>query len=225
MKKSKERAKGFVIGFVAAMVISSSIMVAASTGVMREIFFDVTVMLHGEPLELDDDMQPFIMDGRTFLPARIVEQIADMPVNWDGETQTVYIGRMPIDAEDIIGVWRAVRLETIYESPFSFVHPIEENHIVEEMEYPFIYIEFTADGIWKEVDGDPEDDVLYWAIQSGQLLLNFTNTFGEEGTKEMAAIGINVDAVAADVVITDSTMVMSYRMWGSTMIMTFERAE
>jgi hypothetical protein len=201
MKKSRERMKGFVIGFVAAMVLSSSIVAAASTGVMREIFFGVTVTVHGEPLELADDMQPFIMGGRTFLPARIVEQIADMPVNWDGETQTVVIGRIPLDEEALLGRWKIERVESFF-----------DGEIVRYWPYSGQYFEFFADGtLFLEgwiYEGRVYDDILDWSTARGQIFFRSAD-----------------DTTAIDAEIVGQTLVLSGSDLGTTLVWTLRRVE
>ena len=204
MKRSRERMKGFIIGFAAAMVLSSSIMVAASTGVMREIFFGVIVTVHGERLELADDMQPFIMDGRTFLPARIVEQIADMPVSWDGETQTVAIGRTPIDEEALLGRWR---VESII---IRHILSDDEEEIIDEEIPDNAYFEFLADGTMLATSYSYSygysNVTFYWTTRGGQLLLRYWI---------YPLLYIDVEITDFDLVLTDN-----YAGWGMYTIMT-----
>ena len=159
MKKSRERMKGFVIGFVAAMVLSSSIALVAGTGVMREVFFGVNLVVNGEQLELAEDMQPFIMGGRAFLPARIVEQITDMPVNWNDETWTVYIGRMPVEKEALLGRWQVVSIEQIF---------FGERELIELDGYAIM--EFFDNGTVVVTQEGQPDHTDYWSLQAGQLV-------------------------------------------------------
>ncbi|MDR2183152.1 MAG: copper amine oxidase N-terminal domain-containing protein [Clostridiales bacterium] len=201
IKKTKERAKGFVIGFVAAMVLSSAVMVAAGTGagVMREIFYGVNIMINGATLELAEDMQPFIMDGRTFLPARIIEQITQMPVNWDGETQTVHIGRMPIDEEALLGRWRAVRITLSYHDDFL------GETFEEIVEAPYnAYITFFADGTFLATDDYGPDQTSCWEIRDAQLFLDLDDT-GEA----LLFIGFDVVMTGNDLTLTMDTWMYS----------------
>jgi len=89
----KSRIQGFVAGLLAAILLVATFALASPA--IREVFYGVNVVVNGEPQEFDDDMQPFISDGRTFLPVRGIAEVLGIDVNWDGETQTVYIGEMP----------------------------------------------------------------------------------------------------------------------------------
>ena len=195
MNKSRERMKGFIIGFVVAMVLSSSVMALAGTGVMREIFFGVNVTVHGEPLKLDEDMQPFIMGGRTFLPAMIVEQIVDMPVNWDGETQTVHIGREPIIENMLLGAWRMVSAKEIF---IDFDEEYDDD----------IFLVFAADGTLVIAEEGRPVEIENWTFRNGQL-----------------HIADNEDDVIIDVEMTETTLTLSFDDWGTTVILILERLE
>ena len=88
--------KGFVAGVLVTIILSGTLFVAANTGgVMREVFYDVNIVVNGVPQNFPEDMTPFITGGRTFLPVRGIAEVFDMPVEWDGETSTVYIGQRP----------------------------------------------------------------------------------------------------------------------------------
>ncbi len=51
-----------------------------------------------EPKDANGNVvEPFIVDGTTYLPVRAVAEALGKEVNWDGETKTVYIGAKPTD--------------------------------------------------------------------------------------------------------------------------------
>ena len=50
---------------------------------------DVTVMVNGETIFFDQN--PVIIDGRTLVPVRFVVEKMGYKVEWDGDSQTVYI--------------------------------------------------------------------------------------------------------------------------------------
>ena len=85
--------KGFVAGVLVTVMLSGTLLVVASQGgVMREIFYGVGIVVNGQRWNPPADMVPFIADGRTFLPVRGIAELLDVPVEWHGPTQTVYIG-------------------------------------------------------------------------------------------------------------------------------------
>jgi len=72
--------------------VSSSAQIAPATVIeTRQVTFGVAVSVDGEIIDFDDDMRPFIMDGRTFLPVRAIADIAYMDVDFDGDTNTVVL--------------------------------------------------------------------------------------------------------------------------------------
>jgi len=98
MKKSakKPQIKGFVAGVLLATMLFSTALVAASqSGVMREAFYGVNIVINGNEWNPPSDMTPFISDGRTFLPVRGIAETLGIPVDWDGATSTVYVGTIP----------------------------------------------------------------------------------------------------------------------------------
>ncbi|MCL2422252.1 MAG: copper amine oxidase N-terminal domain-containing protein, partial [Defluviitaleaceae bacterium] len=91
----KKAIKAFIAGFLSCLLLSATIVWADTSGVMREVFYGVNVVVNGRTQSFDDDMQPFISNGRVFLPARAVAEVLNIPVDWDSTTATVYIGQKP----------------------------------------------------------------------------------------------------------------------------------
>jgi len=88
--------KSYVAGLLTATIIFASSTVFANTGgVMRELFYGVSINLNGQVLQLADIDRPFIIDGRTFLPVRAISEALDIPIEWHGATRTVYVGIIP----------------------------------------------------------------------------------------------------------------------------------
>ena len=93
MNNKKDCAKGFIAGVLLTILLSSTITILANTGTMLEVFFNVNhVIVNGTPLNLSEADRPFISDGRTFLPVRAISEALGQPIDWDGNTGTVYIG-------------------------------------------------------------------------------------------------------------------------------------
>ena len=96
MKKSF---KGFIMGLIMGLVISC-VCVGAVTGVVtKELHYnDIKVTLNGKEITPKDAngkvVEPFIIDGTTYLPVRAVASALGLDVNWDGETNTVKLGKI-----------------------------------------------------------------------------------------------------------------------------------
>jgi hypothetical protein len=76
-------------------MVSATVVWANPGGVMREVFYDVNIVVNGTAWNPPADMVPFISQGRTFLPVRGIAELFDVPVDWDGSTMTVFVGTVP----------------------------------------------------------------------------------------------------------------------------------
>jgi len=45
-------------------------------------------------MQFDEDMRPFVMEGRTFLSVRALSEALALPVDFDPRTNIVYLGRV-----------------------------------------------------------------------------------------------------------------------------------
>ena len=92
----KERTRGFIAGFLlCALLIGLGIPVGAATYKKAvEIYYrDVKITLDGQQVTPKDAqgqaVEPFIMDGTTYLPVRGIASALGMGVDWDNSTSTV----------------------------------------------------------------------------------------------------------------------------------------
>lgn len=93
----KLQIKGFVAGFLIATFLVAAVFSAANNTSIREVLYGVNIVINGNRWTPPDDMQPFISDGRTFLPVRGIANALDVAVDWDEETFTVFLGEFPED--------------------------------------------------------------------------------------------------------------------------------
>jgi len=99
----KDRLKGFLSGVVLTVLLISSISVFASGWVrqpIQVIYNNIKLVVDGKPIKFGKDsagkqIEPFIYNGTTYLPVRAVGEALGKKVDWDGTTQTVYIGEKP----------------------------------------------------------------------------------------------------------------------------------
>ena len=87
---NKKRINKIAIGFIVtcAMIFASVIAVAANPQAVHGI----NVVLNGQQMQFADDMRPFTMGGRTFLPLRAISEALEIPVEFDAATNTVFLG-------------------------------------------------------------------------------------------------------------------------------------
>ncbi len=95
MKKGVRR----IIFVVVCSIILASIAFAAGSSYTKIItanYVGVQLVVEGTthvPRDANGDIvEPFIVDGTTYLPVRAVAEALDKEVSWDGDTKTIFIG-------------------------------------------------------------------------------------------------------------------------------------
>jgi len=102
MKKSL---KGFIVGFLVCALLSATTVAFGAGGTMKELFYNgIKIFVDGAEFKPTDGngnaVAPFIMDGSTYLPVRAVSNALGVDVQWDGATQSVYLGKKTPGAPD-----------------------------------------------------------------------------------------------------------------------------
>lgn len=107
----KALVRGAVLSiFVGAMALPALAAVGQRTATLY--YQDIRVTLNGEKLDLVDGrgrtVEPFTIDGTTYLPVAAVSQALGLEVEWDGQTSTVALKSDDWQTQgDYIGVSRA----------------------------------------------------------------------------------------------------------------------
>ncbi len=95
----KRELKGFVVGVVlASLVVSAIPTMAEKVSKSAELIYNnIKIVIDGKQADLKDaqgnTVEPFIVEGTTYLPVRAVASALNKAVSWDGATQTVYLGK------------------------------------------------------------------------------------------------------------------------------------
>ncbi len=92
----KKELRGFVAGALTMTVLSGGMAFAKSGSETVDVFYDnIKVYIDNvltEPKDANGDkVEPFIMNGTTYLPVRGVASAMGADVTWDGNTKSVYI--------------------------------------------------------------------------------------------------------------------------------------
>ncbi len=94
-----ERIKGFLLGVALCLVIGMLSIPAFAESVGKQItayYNDIKLIINGETVIPKDAkgnvVDPFIVDGTTYLPVRAVAEALGQAVSWDGNTKSVIIG-------------------------------------------------------------------------------------------------------------------------------------
>lgn len=123
MKKIlKGQSKGFLAGTLTATLIGASILTLQAQTVTRQLSFGVNLNVDGQLLQLPQEDQPFLMDGRTFLPVRAIAEALGTPIDWNGQTSTVYIGQIPHIVQNISEYGRQVAEDFLMQFPTIFAN-------------------------------------------------------------------------------------------------------
>lgn len=95
----KKMLKGYILGFLSAALIVSSIGYAANTTTLYNVLLEgVKIVVDGQKINPTDangnTVEPIIYNGTTYLPVRAVANAIGKAVYWDGPNYTVYLGNM-----------------------------------------------------------------------------------------------------------------------------------
>ena len=86
---------------VTLLVISLATPALAAAGKMIEVFGGIKIYIDDVELNPKDaagnPVDVFVYNGTTYLPVRAVSEALGKPVQWDGKTQSVYIGKHSSD--------------------------------------------------------------------------------------------------------------------------------
>ncbi len=93
----KERIKGIIIGLLIGTMLSGTLAFAKNGSEWIEAMYsNIKIYIDGERIEPKDvngnSVEPFIYNGTTYLPVRAVGEAFGKTVDWDGATQSVYVG-------------------------------------------------------------------------------------------------------------------------------------
>lgn len=98
----REKTKGFIAGVIAASAISGIVLGVAAEDIYKTVqiaYDNIKICIDGAIIEPKDangnTVEPFTLDGTTYLPVRAVAGTFNKEVDWDDATSTVYIGKKP----------------------------------------------------------------------------------------------------------------------------------
>ena len=93
-----KRFQGFIIGVVICSLAAGGAALAATTQTQQAYFNNIKIVVDGKEIHPQDaagnSVEPFIVNGTTYLPVRAVADALGKEVYWDGPNYTVYLGNM-----------------------------------------------------------------------------------------------------------------------------------
>lgn len=94
----KEKIKGLIMGMVIGAMISTTTVFAMTGAVQKLIeYSNMKIMINGEEITPTDAngeyVEPFAIEGTTYLPVRAVANALGLDVGWDMKTKTVQLSK------------------------------------------------------------------------------------------------------------------------------------
>jgi len=87
-----KRSKGFIMGFMCCAILTTTVAYAQDSTQIEVYFNDLKYMIDGvqkKPIV----NQGFIHSGTTYVPLRFISEALGKEVSWDGETNTIWVGK------------------------------------------------------------------------------------------------------------------------------------
>ena len=94
----RKNLKSMIAGILVGALLTSGFVFAKDVSEITEIFYkNIKLFIEGAEIIPKDangnPTEPFIMNGTTYLPVRAVSSAFGQDVEWDGTTQSIYIGK------------------------------------------------------------------------------------------------------------------------------------
>ncbi|MEF3313841.1 stalk domain-containing protein [Paenibacillus sp. GYB004] len=87
-----DKVKGFIAGAAVMSLFSGSVAFAATSTQIEVYFKNLKYMVDGIEKKPSEG-QGFIYEGTTYVPLRFIGESLSKDVNWDGETETIWVGK------------------------------------------------------------------------------------------------------------------------------------
>lgn len=103
----KQRLQGLIAGVLVGATLTSGTVLATNGSRMAELLYsNIKILLDGNEIVPKDangnTIEPFIIEGTTYLPVRGIASSLGLNVEWDGATQTVKLNKPGIFANGTI---------------------------------------------------------------------------------------------------------------------------
>ena len=105
----KRKLKGLIACVLIGTILTSGVVLAKQIRETAELDYNnIKISLNGQEIQPKDAngnyVEPFTINGTTYLPVRAVGEAIGKTVSWDGETQSVYLGTKPGDNQYLMEV-------------------------------------------------------------------------------------------------------------------------
>lgn len=209
MRKNKRVLAGFCAGLLTAGIIFGLDLPSKALSTFQQINVSmggISLYIDGKlqvPTNVNGDVvEPILYDGTTYLPVRaLTGMLTDKPVDWDGATETVYIGTKPGPGE----VVRADEIKMYNSSSFvAYTGKDAQFKILDETITPFnLYkMEKTIrlNGLYSELKGSfVICNTSLGSTRSDKLRIYAVDRYGVKNLLQSYELKAGDDAVDVDV--------------------------
>lgn len=135
--KNNGKIRYVILGMIISLILSNTMipaLAANTTKQLNAIFRDIKIVVDGVQITPKDAngniVEPFVIDGTTYLPVRAIGEAFGKTLEWDGKTNTVYVGKKPGSKQYM----------------FDIVPAYQSGRVVEDgwARYCFEYAEFSS---------------------------------------------------------------------------------
>lgn len=215
----KERIKGFVAGIALATVLmSTSVFAQTYKKQLTAVYNDIKIVIDGVRITPKDGdgkkVDPFVVQGTTYLPVRAVAEALGKPVKWDSKSNSVIIGTEKT-ASGNIGITELIKSRPNYygEKNKAFVGDIDsfkvlqktysgENTIFGKSYYPWSFyygdhLKLLLNSDFKKLTGkiaipdDGKEGIIIIKVNGEEVLRTKVERGGEVVPIELDLLGAN----------------------------------
>lgn len=211
----KDLFKGIALGCALTICIGSAIAVNAEA-IRKEIYAvydNIRIIVRGKEVTPKDGngniVEPFVYEGTTYLPVRAISNALGEDVDWDGDTNTVYIGGkvakedVPMDTLKPLEGKCEFTTDALYNNAYEHRGEklITQNVMKRFPKYGYSRATFVLNGEYKELNGflivpdmypNYETTITFTNVDTGEIIEKFTTKHGEKPLK------VTVDVLGID---------------------------
>lgn len=132
LNKIKYTTLGFILGVILFMGLGFIYANSNAKEILAH-FNNIKITVNGQQVEMDDDdVKPFIYEGRTMVPLRFVAEALGADVGWDSKTKTAIINSKnnnTLQEEEVIISKNNIKLEKneSFTEPENFIQMLPED--------------------------------------------------------------------------------------------------
>ena len=209
----KDLFKGIALGCALTICIGSAIAVNAEA--MRKeiyaVYDNIRIVVHGKevtPKDVNGNIvEPFIYGGTTYLPVRAISNALGEDVDWDGDTNTVYIGGKVAKEDVPMDRLKPLERKCEFTTDASYNHTVHRGeelitqNVMKSNDYGYSLATFVLNGEYKELNGflivpdsysGYETTITFTNVDTGEIIAKFTTKHGEKPLK------VTVDVLGID---------------------------